>query len=122
MVETNGRLNNSQRAALAKIVEKAFERRLMFQKAVMQETVIRVTDEVKKELGVTDIDEQIKCHKDMLAELSELGDYHVFDAIIKQTVRLGEAPLAGKPVTSYASRSAAAQAYRGLAQEVIDLG
>ena len=60
--------------------------------------------------------------KDMLAELSELGDYHVFDAIIKQTVRLGEAPLAGKPVTSYARRSAAAEAYRGLAQEVIDLG
>ena len=60
--------------------------------------------------------------KDMLAELSELGDYHVFDAIIKQTVRLGEAPLAGKPVTSYASRSAAAEAYRGLSQEVLDLG
>ena len=60
--------------------------------------------------------------KDMLAELSELGDHHVFDAIIKQTVRLGEAPLAGKPVTSYASRSAAAEAYRGLAQEVLDLG
>ncbi|MGD8684694.1 MAG: ParA family protein [Chloroflexota bacterium] len=60
--------------------------------------------------------------KDMLAELGELGDYHVFDAIVKQTVRLGEAPLAGKPVTSYASRSAAAEVYRGLAQEVIDLG
>jgi chromosome partitioning protein len=60
--------------------------------------------------------------KDMLAELSELGDYHVFDAIIKQTVRLGEAPLAGVPVTSYASRSAAAASYRDLAQEVIDLG
>ena len=60
--------------------------------------------------------------KDMLAELAELGDYHVFDAIIKQTVRLGEAPLAGVPVTSYARRSAAAEAYRGLAQEVTDLG
>jgi chromosome partitioning protein len=60
--------------------------------------------------------------RDMLAELSELGDYHVFGVIIKQTVRLGEAPLAGKPVTSYARRSAAAEAYRGLAQEVIDLG
>ncbi|MEA2025086.1 MAG: ParA family protein [Chloroflexota bacterium] len=60
--------------------------------------------------------------KDMLAELSELGDYHLFDTIVKQTVRLGEAPLAGKPVTSYASRSPAAAAYRGLAQEVIELG
>ena len=60
--------------------------------------------------------------KDMLAELSELGDYHVFETIIKQTVRLGEAPLAGKPVTAYATRSPAAAAYRALAQEVIDLG
>ena len=57
----------------------------------------------------------------MLAELGELGDYHVFDTIVKQTVRLGEAPLAGKPVTSYASRSTAATAYRELAQEVIEL-
>jgi len=60
--------------------------------------------------------------KDMLAELSELGDYHVFDSVVKQTVRLGEAPLAGVPVTSYASRSGAAETYRALAQEVIDLG
>jgi cellulose biosynthesis protein BcsQ len=41
---------------------------------------------------------------------------------VKQTVRLGEAPLAGVPVTSYARRSAAAETYRALAQEVIDLG
>ena len=60
--------------------------------------------------------------KDMLAELAELGDYHVFETIVKQTVRLGEAPLAGVPVTSYASRSAAAAVYRSLAQEVIELG
>jgi chromosome partitioning protein len=60
--------------------------------------------------------------KDMLAELGELGDYHVFEAIVRQTVRLGEAPLAGKPVTAYASRSSAAESYRALAQEVIDLG
>ena len=60
--------------------------------------------------------------KDMLAELRELGDFHIFDSIVKQTVRLGEAPLAGKPVTSYASRSVAAATYRSLALEVIELG
>jgi chromosome partitioning protein len=60
--------------------------------------------------------------RDMLAELGELGDHHVFSTIIRQTVRLGEAPLAGKPVTAYASRSGAAEAYRQLAQEVIALG
>jgi chromosome partitioning protein len=58
----------------------------------------------------------------MLEELNALGDHHVFDSIVRQTVRLGEAPLTGKPVTAYATKSGAAQAYRGLAQEVIALG
>jgi chromosome partitioning protein len=48
--------------------------------------------------------------KDMLAELGELGDHHIFETIVRQTVRLGEAPLAGKPITSYASTSGAAGA------------
>ena len=37
-------------------------------------------------------------------------------------MKLGEAPLTGRPVTEYATNSAAARAYRGLAQEVIELG
>ena len=58
--------------------------------------------------------------RDMLEVLKSLGDNHIFGSV-KQTVRLGEAPLAGKPVTSYASKSDAATAYRALAQEVIQL-
>ena len=58
----------------------------------------------------------------MLAELRELGDHHVFQTMVKQTVRLGEAPLVGRPVTTYATNSEAARAYRGLAREVIELG
>ena len=60
--------------------------------------------------------------RDMLDELRELGDHHVFETMVKQTVRLGEAPLVGRPVTSYATNSEAARAYRGLAREVIELG
>ena len=60
--------------------------------------------------------------RDMLAELRELGDHHVFNTMVKQTVRLGEAPLVGRPVTTYATNSEAARAYRGLAREVIELG
>jgi chromosome partitioning protein len=59
--------------------------------------------------------------REMLAELREMGDHHVFKNMIKQTVKLGEAPLAGRPVTAYATNSDAARTYRGLAQEVIDL-
>ena len=45
-----------------------------------------------------------------------------FESMIRQTVRLGEAPLVGRPVTAYATNSEAARAYRGLAREVIELG
>jgi chromosome partitioning protein len=60
--------------------------------------------------------------REMLDELREMGDHHVFNTIIKNTVRLGEAPLVGRPVTVYASSSDAARSFRELAQEVIDLG
>ncbi len=60
--------------------------------------------------------------RDMLQELRDLSDHHIFENMIRQTVRLGEAPLVGRPVTSYASNTEAARAYRGLAREVIELG
>ena len=60
--------------------------------------------------------------REMLANLRELGDHRVFTTMIKNTVKLGEAPLTGKPVTEYATNSAAARAYRDLAREVVELG
>jgi chromosome partitioning protein len=59
--------------------------------------------------------------REMLEEMNELGDHHVFDTIIRQSVKLGEAPLTGRPITAYAPHSPAAATYRQLAQEVIDL-
>ena len=50
--------------------------------------------------------------EEKLANLRELGDHRVFNTMIKQTVKLGEAPLTGKPVTEYATGSAAARAGR----------
>jgi chromosome partitioning protein len=58
----------------------------------------------------------------MLDELRVVGDHHVFNTIIRSTVKLGEAPLVGRPITSYAGGSEAARAYRALAREVIELG
>ncbi len=60
--------------------------------------------------------------RDMLQEMRDMGDHHIFESMIRQTVRLGEAPLVGRPITSYASNTEAARAYRGLAREVIELG
>jgi chromosome partitioning protein len=60
--------------------------------------------------------------RDMLEELRIIGDHHVFTSIVRNTVKLGEAPLAGRPITTYAGTSEAARTYRELAREVIDLG
>jgi chromosome partitioning protein len=59
--------------------------------------------------------------RDMLDELRVVGDHHVFTTIVRNTVKLGEAPLVGRPITAYATNSDAARVYRSLAQEVIEL-
>ena len=60
--------------------------------------------------------------RDMLDELRVVGDHHVFATIIRTTVKLGEAPLVGRPITTYAGSTEAARSFRELAREVIDLG
>jgi len=60
--------------------------------------------------------------REMLDEMRENGGNRVFDTIIRSAVKLGEAPLTGRPITDYASASEAAQNYRELAKEVIALG
>ena len=59
--------------------------------------------------------------RDMLDELRVVGDHYVFNSIIRNTVKLGEAPLVGRPITSYAASSDAARLYRELAREVMDI-
>jgi chromosome partitioning protein len=60
--------------------------------------------------------------REMLEEMREHGENHVFETIIRNAVKLGEAPLTGLPITEYASNSEAANNYRELAKEVIALG
>jgi chromosome partitioning protein len=67
-------------------------------------------------------DSRTNLAKDMLDELRVVGDHHVFDSIVRNTVKLGEAPLVGRPITSYASNTDAARTYRELAREVVQLG
>jgi chromosome partitioning protein len=67
-------------------------------------------------------DSRTNLARDMLDELRVIGDQHVFASIVRNTVKLGEAPLAGRPITAYAGTSEAARTYRELAREVIDLG
>jgi chromosome partitioning protein len=43
----------------------------------------------------------------------------VFHTVINRTIRFPETTVAGEPITSYASSSAGANAYRDLAREVV---
>jgi len=57
--------------------------------------------------------------RDMLESLRDLGDHQVFRTVIRQSVKIGEAPTAGVPIAVYDPRSDAAKAYEDLAREVI---
>ena len=47
-------------------------------------------------------------------------DQKIYSSIIPRNVRLAEAPSHGLPITMYDSRSVGAEAYRELAQEVME--
>jgi len=65
----NGRLNTQQRQALVKLVQNAYNRRIERQRELYNDTVARITAEVKAELGVDKMDEAIKGHERMLKDL-----------------------------------------------------
>ena len=56
--------------------------------------------------------------RDMLASLHDLGDHQIFRTVIRQSVKIGEAPTAGVPITVYEPRSEAAKSFIDLAKEV----
>lgn len=56
--------------------------------------------------------------REMLDSLHDLGDHTVFHTVIRQWVKLGEAPTAGIPITRYDARSDAAKSFLELAREV----
>ncbi|MDY2607945.1 MAG: ParA family protein, partial [Lachnospiraceae bacterium] len=55
----------------------------------------------------------------VVENVKENLNQNVYKTIIPRNVRLAEAPSHGLPITSYDSRSAGAEAYRMLADEVI---
>ncbi len=56
--------------------------------------------------------------RDMLGSLKDLGDHQVFRTVIRQSVKIAEAPTAGVPITTYDARSDAAKSFIDLAKEV----
>lgn len=59
--------------------------------------------------------------REVAEELERLFPQEVLKVAIPKTVRFAEASLAGKPILTYARDSEAAQAYRALAQELLEI-
>lgn len=60
--------------------------------------------------------------REVLERILEAFPDSVFDTIISRTVRFPETTVAGEPITTFASSSVGASAYRRLAREIINLG
>lgn len=58
--------------------------------------------------------------REMLEGIREIPGLHVFESVIRLTVKLQETALAGMPITEYARGSDAAKAYRELAREIVE--
>jgi chromosome partitioning protein len=57
--------------------------------------------------------------REVLARVVEAFGDRVFHTVINRTIRFPETTVAGEPITSYASNSSGAKAYRELAKEVL---
>lgn len=57
--------------------------------------------------------------REVHSRVREAFGSQVFETVIRKTVRFAEAPVAGEPILTYAPSSNGAQAYRALAQEVM---
>jgi len=95
--------------------------------AALAKVIATIRSKLNKNLRVmgllpTFYDSRTVLGREMLEEMREHGDNHVFDTIIRNAVKLGEAPLTGRPITEYASNSDAANNFRELAKEVMALG
>lgn len=55
----------------------------------------------------------------VVENVKEHVEQHIYETIIPRNIRLAEAPSYGEPITVYDKRSSGAEAYRALAKEVI---
>ena len=93
--------------------------------ALLTDTVDKVRERLNPALKISGIvvtrfDTRTVNAREVMARVVERFGDLVFDTVIARTVRFPETSVAGEPITSWASKSAGAQAYRALAREVID--
>ncbi|MFD3811022.1 ParA family protein [Rhodococcus sp. NPDC058639] len=92
--------------------------------ALLNDTVAKVRDRLNPKLTVAGIlvtmyDSRTLHGREVMSRVVEVFGDLVYDAVINRTVKFPETSVAGEPITRWAPTSAGAEAYRGLAREVI---
>ena len=65
----NGKLNTSQRQALVKLVKNEYNRRLEHQRRLCDDAVAQITNEVKCEMGIAQLDDELKSIQNRMNEI-----------------------------------------------------
>jgi chromosome partitioning protein len=92
--------------------------------ALLTDTVEKVHDRLNPRLHISGIlitrfDPRTINSREVMARVVERFGDLVFDTVVTRTVRFPETSVAGEPITTWAPKSAGAEAYRLLAREVI---
>ncbi len=92
--------------------------------ALLMDTITKVQDRLNPQLELDGIlatmyDSRTTHGREVLARVVEAFGDRVFHTVINRTVRFPETTVVGEPITTYASKSSGAAAYRQLALEVL---
>jgi len=92
--------------------------------ALLMDTITKVQERLNPELELDGIlatmyDSRTTHGREVLARVVEAFEDRVFHTVISRTVRFPETTVVGEPITTYASKSSGATAYRQLALEVL---
>jgi chromosome partitioning protein len=92
--------------------------------ALLKDTIDKVSERLNPRLDIvgllgTMFDSRTLHGREVLQTLVDGWGEQVFHTVIRRTVKFSDSTVAGEPITSYATASAGAQAYRQLAREVL---
>ncbi len=92
--------------------------------ALLTDTIAKVQDRLNPDLQTLGIlgtmfDSRTLHSREVLERVVQAFDETVFHTVIRRTVKFPETTVAGEPITTYASASPGATAYRTLAREVL---
>jgi chromosome partitioning protein len=92
--------------------------------ALLTDTITKVTDRLNPRLEILGIlgtmyDARTLHSREVLERVVQAFGDRVFHTVIRRTVKFPETTVAGEPITTYATTSPGATAYRSLAREVL---